>query len=323
MQTRRIAVDGDDAGARRADEAAHRGADPTAPRAGDDHHAVGEPQPLVEHAAPSVRARPADVASRAGRGEATTAHREHGAGLLTGRVALVVGGGTGLGTDLAWGLTDAGAAVAVVGPSGHEPAVAAQLRAAGPGAVGLHAPIDTRAHAVAAFAAAAAELGPLDLIVHALTDPASLTPAAIADTDASAWDERCEAVLRGAIACAQAAWAQLNGRGGRLVFVTPTVTLTGAARLAPYVSALEGTRALAKSAARQWGAHGITVNCVAPPVGLVGHAAEPAGAAAPALGREPDGRTDVAPVVALLATSGAHFLTGATLTVDGGRVMAP
>ncbi|HEY6317396.1 MAG TPA: SDR family NAD(P)-dependent oxidoreductase, partial [Acidimicrobiia bacterium] len=166
-------------------------------------------------------------------------------------MALVVGGGTGLGRELAWGLADAGAAVGVVGPTGQEPAVAEALEADGRRAVGVHAAVDTRAAAAAAFAAAVNELGPLDVVVHALTDPAALTPAAILDTDASAWDTRCESALRGALACAQAAWTQLHARGGRIVFVTPTVGLSGVARLVPYTSAVEGTRALAKSAARQ------------------------------------------------------------------------
>jgi 3-oxoacyl-[acyl-carrier protein] reductase len=115
----------------------------------------------------------------------------------------------------------------------------------------------------------------------------------------------------------------LQGRGGRIVFVTPTVALTGAAQLVPYASAVEGIRALAKSAARQWGTDGITVNCVAPPVELLGDATSPPGLEAAALGREPDARADVAPVLALLAAPGAHFVTGTTIVLDGGRVMAP
>jgi NAD(P)-dependent dehydrogenase (short-subunit alcohol dehydrogenase family) len=84
---------------------------------------------------------------------------------------------------------------------------------------------------------------------------------------------------------------------------------------------------MAKSAARQWGEWGLTVNCVAPPVELMAPAGgtPPAGLALAerALGRGPDRRTDVAPVVALLAADAAHFVTGATIPVDGGSVMAP
>ena len=201
--------------------------------------------------------------------------------------------------------------------------MAAALEAEGRRAVGVRAAVDTASRAAEAFGAAAAALGPPDLVVHALTDPNALTATPIVDTDPTAWDQRCEAMLRAALATAQAAWTVLRARGGRIVFVTPTVALTGATNLVPYVSAVEGIRALAKSAARQWGTEGITVNCVAPPVELVGDAASPPGLEATALGREPDARADVAPVLALLTAPGAHFVTGTTIVVDGGRLMAP
>ena len=181
------------------------------------------------------------------------------------------------------------------------------------------------AAADAAFGAVAAALGPLDVVVHALVAPGSYDLVALADTDRAGWDARCEAVLRTALACAGATYRQLAARGGRFVVVTPTVALTGAAGLVPIVTALEGLRALAKSAARQWGDSGITVNCLAPPVALVapGAAAADPGVEEPALGRRPDGRADVAPIVALLTADAAGFVTGATIVVDGGVVMTP
>jgi NAD(P)-dependent dehydrogenase (short-subunit alcohol dehydrogenase family) len=244
---------------------------------------------------------------------------------LGDRVALVTGGGDGLGRDLALGLADAGAAVAVVGPSGAEADVARAIKAAGGRAVAVASSLADPAAADAAFGAAAAALGQLDVVVHALVAPGSYDLVALADTDRAGWDARCEAVLRTALACAGATYRQLGARGGRLVVVTPTVALTGAAGLVPIVTALEGLRALAKSAARQWGDSGITVNCLAPPVALVAprSAAADPGVEEPALGRRPDGRADVAPIVALLAADGAGFVTGATIVVDGGVVMAP
>ncbi len=186
-------------------------------------------------------------------------------------------------------------------------------------------PVSSRADAEGALARAASARGPLDAVVHALVDPAALVVKPIAETDAAAWDARCEAVLRTALWCSQAAYSHLSERGGRLVLVTPTIGLTGAAGLVPYATAVEGLRALAKSAARQWGKLGITVNCVAPPAELVHD--ESASADPPvggrALGRPPDGRTDIAPVVALLIAEPAHFVTGTTIAVDGGVVMAP
>jgi len=209
--------------------------------------------------------------------------------MLDGRVVLVTGGGTGIGREISLGLGDLGAAVSTV-----------------------DGPITSPADAQAAFAAKAH----VDAAVHALVDPDALVPTPFADTDEASWDRRCEALLRTALWCCQAAFTVLAERGGRIVLVTPTAGLTGAAGRAPYATAVEGMRSLAKSAARQWRVHGITVNCVAPPVESM----------IPGVGdAEGDGdvRADVAPVVAMLVADAAHFLTGTTIVVDGGVVMAP
>jgi len=224
--------------------------------------------------------------------------------MLAGRVIVVAGGGTGIGRAIALGLEDAHATVTSVDGD-----------------------FASRADAEAALAGAREATGPLDAVVHAVVDPAALTTEALVETAAADWDRRCEAILRAALHCCQAARRELSGRGGRLVLVTPTIALTGAAGLVPYATAVEGMRAMAKSAARQWGDQGITVNCVAPPVELMApeHAAAPPGLALTErpLGRDPDARTDVAPVVALLIADPGHFVTGATIPVDGGIVMAP
>jgi 3-oxoacyl-[acyl-carrier protein] reductase len=235
----------------------------------------------------------------------------------------VTGGGAGLGRELALGLADHGARVGVLGPSGHEASVAETLRRVGVAAVGVTGELGTRGRASRSLAEVADALGPIDVVVHGLVDPAALVASPLAETDEESWEQRSEAVIRAALACVQAAFTQLRDRGGRIVVVTPTVAMTGAGGLVPYVTALEGIRALVKSAARQWGRYGITANCVAPPVGLVAPGTEDPGVGDPALGRPPDGRHDVAPVVAMLAGDPGHFVTGSTVTVDGGVVMAP
>jgi 3-oxoacyl-[acyl-carrier protein] reductase len=166
--------------------------------------------------------------------------------------------------------------------------------------------------------------GPVDMVVHADVDPVALEPRPLAATSPEDWHRRCEAVLRVAFDCARRAHGLLRPGGGLLVFVTPTVGITGAAELVPYATAIEGMRSLAKVAARQWGAVGIRVNCVAPAVELLTPAPGRLGpdVAEAALGDDRVGAAAVAGVIALLADD-AVAVTGATVPVDGGVVMAP
>jgi 3-oxoacyl-[acyl-carrier protein] reductase len=209
--------------------------------------------------------------------------------VLHDRFAIVAGGDTMFGAELALGLEDAGAAVAVT--------------------TGRFA---SRAAAVTAFM----PFAPLDVLVHVPTDDVALTRAPLLATDEDDWEARGEDVLRSALWSCQGARDLMPARGGRIVLVTPTAGLVGAAGRVPLATAAEGMRSLAKVAARQWGSAGITVNCVAVAVDAV-----EGGPLAPALGRSVDVRRDVAPAVALLAGESARAVTGVTIPVDGGVVM--
>jgi NAD(P)-dependent dehydrogenase (short-subunit alcohol dehydrogenase family) len=86
----------------------------------------------------------------------------------------------------------------------------------------------------------------------------------------------------------------------------------------PYVMAKEAVRALTRVAAREWGADKITVNNVLPVANTWGGDTPPA---ANALGRHGSAEEDVAPVVLFLASKDAQFMTGYSLTPDGGMII--
>ena len=161
----------------------------------------------------------------------------------------------------------------------------------------------------------------IDALVHTAIDPLALEACAFADVSDERWWTVWEGTMRTTLALLQEAHPHLAGRDGRVVFVTPTLSMAGAPDLAPWTAALEGQRLLARSAARQWGSDGITVNCVAPSAELLGVDVGDLALAAPALGRTGDPERDLGPIVAWLCSTKSHFLTGVTLCADGGSWM--
>ncbi len=241
---------------------------------------------------------------------------------LQGRVVLVTASESGIGATLADGLARLGAAVALLS-EGDIQAPADHLRASIP------TRFTSRADVEKAFAAAVAQLGPADVIVHTALPPLSLQSATLDTLDEARWEATCDAAMKAALYCLQAAFTHLSERGGSVVLAGPTVSFSGAPGLVPLVTAIEGQRALAKSAARQWGSRGITVNWIAldSPLfapSLAQAALPPPPEPAPsALGRSLDAAADIAPVIAFLASAAGRSVTGATLVQDGGVWMSP
>lgn len=157
-------------------------------------------------------------------------------------------------------------------------------------------------------------------VVHVCGGDDALVPTPLDSTSPADWDARCEEILRTALVALQGAHDLLAPTGGRIVLVTATTGISGAPSIVPFVTAVEGVRAMAKSGARQWGEIGITVNAVLVPLDLLAPTA--AGLTSflppPALGAPP-AITDVAAAV----TAFGGGTTGATVVVDGGSVMAP
>ena len=235
---------------------------------------------------------------------------------------LVTGAEAPLGCGLAVALARAGAAVGLLGHVDHD--VIGAVGATG--ALMVVAPTDfsTRDDIGEAVAFAAGRLGPIDGLVHTAVDPVAFEPRPLVEVDDEHFDAVWEATMCSTLYCLQAVHGQMAGRGGAIVVTVPTLALTGLAGLAPYAAASEGQRVLAKSAARQWGPDGITVNCLAVAPSLVLADAGPgASLSPPALGTSGDVEADLGPVVVFLAGPGGRFVTGATLSVDGGTWMVP
>jgi NAD(P)-dependent dehydrogenase (short-subunit alcohol dehydrogenase family) len=220
--------------------------------------------------------------------------------VLDGRVVLVTGADDPLGAGLARSLRAQGARVGLV-----------------------RGDLADRDAAARAVAAAVAEVGRPHALVHAAVAAAGLDAMPLVDVDDDRWWAVWEATMRSSLWLCQAVHPHLAGNDGRVVFLTPTLSMSGAAGLVPLATAVEGQRLLAKATARQWGGDGITVNCVAPAPAALGLDVGDMALAAPALGRAGDPEGDLGPIVGFLCGPDSHFLTGATLAADGGVWMAP
>ena len=225
-----------------------------------------------------------------------------------------------------------GRRVVLVGATPHASGVAEGLRARGDIVVtlapategGLRCDFDSE-HAVGAGLARAAErLGGIDQLVHAWVPDSLLHETSFTEIDETGWIDGCERALETAWWVARQAIAPLLATGGSMVFLVPTLGLAGGAGFTMLGAYAEGARVLAKGCGRQLGTQGVTVNTIATAPHLwVG--AETGDAltrsislSTPAFGRPGSPAEDLAPLVSMLASPDAEFLTAGTLTADGG-----
>lgn len=241
--------------------------------------------------------------------------------VLAGHVALVTGGARRLGRHIALALARAGADVAI---SYHASADAAAETAANISAIGrrsLALPCDVRsASAVAqAFDQVVSSLGALDILV-ANAGVFARTP--IAEVTAADWDAQVRINLTGVFFCAQQAGLRMRRGGGSIILIADVAGLAPWKHYVPYSVSKACVIALARSLAIEL-APSVRVNAVAPglvlpPEGLDQVAFQETVRRTP-LGR-PGHPDDVADAVVYLAA--AHYVTGVTMPVDGGRHLA-
>ncbi len=247
------------------------------------------------------------------------------------KVAFITGAGGYIGSETAVTLAKEGVAIAVCDI--NEVTIAKTIErvaAVGGTAKGYVADVTDSASIEKAIRQAAADLGGLDIMVHVAGGSARIAgPNAKYVPLIEQEDYVIDAVLKinlyGAIWASRAAARVMveQGRGGRIINFASAVGLNGLATCSDYAASKGGVMSLTKSLAKELGQYGITVNAVAP--GIVMRPEENGGSDR-ALKTNVLGQkclaTDIADLVAFVASDKARFITGQTYVCDGGRSLS-
>jgi 2-deoxy-D-gluconate 3-dehydrogenase len=238
---------------------------------------------------------------------------------LTGRRALVTGGGGGIGRGLARALVEAGASVAVLGRSVSADEAAAEL-----GGTAVRADLADREDLCRGFAEAVARLGGINILVasHGIGRAADAV-----DHDLADWDEVIEVNLTATFElCRLAGRIMLEQGSGKIVNIASVLSFQGGLRVSSYAASKGGVSQLTMALANEWAPHGVNVNAIAP--GYVKTALneriwrdDPERTEQITV-RIPAGRwgepADIGGAVVFLSSAASDYVHGITLPVDGG-----
>jgi 3-oxoacyl-[acyl-carrier protein] reductase len=246
-------------------------------------------------------------------------------GKLSGKVALVTGGASGIGRASALALAAEGAAIGIVDRNlaGAED-TAAEATRLGVKAVAAMADVADEAQVAAAFGAVTTALGDIDILFNnAGIDTTSL----LVDMPTEMWDEMIRVNLRSMFVCTkQVLPAMQRKKWGRIINTASQLGHKGAATMVHYCAAKAGVIGFTRSLAYEVTSYGITVNAICP-----GPINTPLVQGIPQDWRDAKKKElvigrfgnveEVAPTVVLLASDAGSYYVGATMNMNGGDYM--
>lgn len=248
---------------------------------------------------------------------------------LEGKVAMVPGGGGGIGSALAAGLCEAGADLAIVDRSGSGLKASCSLvEELGKVPLAITADLTDKEEAERAVAEIMERFGRLDIIVNAIGGGAGKVLFDAEEYPKDAWDWIIDLNLTSTLVATQAAVKAMirGGRGGKVVNISSVRGQLGInAGYSAYVAAKGAVSSLTRQWATEWAKHNITVNAISPTfvdTPQVAMLLDDPDFKAGIISRVPLGRVgepaDLLGPVLLFCSDASAFVTGQILTIDGG-----
>jgi NAD(P)-dependent dehydrogenase (short-subunit alcohol dehydrogenase family) len=246
---------------------------------------------------------------------------------VAGKVVVVTGAGRGVGKGMAVHLARGGANVVIAEwkPDLLDSAVA-EIEALGGSVLGVSCNVMERAEIEATIAATVDRFGRIDGLINNAQTFRPLAP--IATVSAGDLDTFIDSGVKGTLWAMQAAYPHMREQGwGRIVNFASSMGITGGKGFAAYNASKEAVRALTRTAAREWAADGIVVNCIAPAAadhhGEAGKQSEGYRIFIEScpMARQGDPELDIGPLAWFLCSDACRYLTGHTFMADGGAFM--
>ena len=247
---------------------------------------------------------------------------------LAGRIAIVTGSGQGIGRGIAVAFAKEGATVAIAERNADTCAEAEQeIGRMGHVAMGAVCDVGDPAQVRELVSSVVSRYGSVDILVN---NAQRFVPRRLVeDIEDGDWDKSLQVGLKSSWYCCKEVFPHMRHTGGRIINICSGAGLVGLEGRAVYNATKEAIRAFSRTAAREWGRYGITVNVICPsastPATMTMKDLDPEEYAhlieGAALGRWGDPENDIGRAAVFLASSDSGYMTGQTLHVDGGSLM--
>ena len=244
---------------------------------------------------------------------------------LSGKVAIITGASQGIGRTMATVMSESGANVICVARSEDKiKELSSEIENKGGRAIPIACDVGDGDAFSNTIKSVVDQFGKLDILIN----NAGITrDALLMRMNESQWDEVIQTNLKGAFFGMKAAIRpMMKNKFGRIINITSIVGLTGNPGQANYAASKAGLIGMTQSIAKEVGSRGITVNCIAPGWIDTEMTEElPENSKRDLLDRIPIGKIgkpeNIAHAAVFLASDEASYITGETITVDGGRVI--